>query len=155
MSNGLPISRRVVLWSGVAAVGAAAVGVGIVNRRGRVRGGARLPEEDVARRIGLEYLQAVPEERDPVVLAALICGDDCRPYPPDARIRQEILRRTRSDYATGNMVQLSGWLLARTEARWWALLALQNGAAVPEAKLSSRSLMRVSQRLQRRLGIGT
>ena len=87
---------------------------GIPPRRSDMGGLAEL------RRIGERYLAAHPEERSRALLVADVgpVGDDG--LASFARLRD----RVRDDFAARRTVTVDGWLLARTEARAAALLAL-------------------------------
>lgn len=80
-----------------------------------------------ARAVGMEYLRTVAVESDPPRLRRLIMtrlGLAERPLPPPERLRAEIARGIREDFAAGQTVQVAGWILSRTEARVCALVAL-------------------------------
>lgn len=82
-----------------------------------------------AREIGSRYLQECPDQRNPETLVTRILDSD-----PDLPRRVEALRvsdlrarfrrRFAADFATGNTVQIEGWVLSRTESRLCALWAV-------------------------------
>jgi hypothetical protein len=76
-----------------------------------------------ARAIGRAYIAAAPEEVDPGRLATLLGMRPGSDEPVDA-LRWRIGARVRADFAAGRTVELEGWLLAESEARLCALLAL-------------------------------
>jgi hypothetical protein len=67
--------------------------------------------------VGREYLGAAPAENDPALLRKLL---------GNVRSAEGLDALVRADFAIGNIVQLRGWVLSRTEARWCALAALAN-----------------------------
>ena len=72
--------------------------------------------------VGDVYLAQFDDERSPNVLMRRILAS----LPPDlARINAQELRRCiRSDFDYGDVVNLQGWVLSRTEARLYALYAI-------------------------------
>lgn len=88
-------------------------------------------ERDATARLGEAYLQANPAERSLAVLLAAIeeaigaqrCSDGAA---GDAQAALERLQRAvRDDYVRGEVVSVDGWLVSRTEARVYAVIALQ------------------------------
>jgi hypothetical protein len=81
---------------------------------------------DSALVVGREYLRAHPEERDASRLAEALGSRrgvralDCT----GPALRRALDRRSRRDYAEGDVVVLRGWMLSRTEARLCGLAAL-------------------------------
>jgi len=97
---------------------------------------ATRPDVDGLDAIGVAYVAVTPDEdRRDAVLAAL--GLDA-PADADTVVDDAALDPTtllaaratsiRSDYATGEVVELDGWVLSRTEARIAALAAFRSGA---------------------------
>jgi hypothetical protein len=77
-------------------------------------------------RLGRQYLDAHPEEADIGTLVALLCDPEvglCRPKDPTT-LRRSIAERRASDFRTSRITHIDGWVLARTEARACALVAL-------------------------------
>ena len=79
-----------------------------------------------ARALGDIYLQRHPDETAPRLISALfgeVSWERAQQNPVD-----DLVRRMRAacarDYASGDMVLLDGWLLARSEARLLALSAI-------------------------------
>ena len=70
---------------------------------------------DQIRKLGDAYLSANPGERDIGALQALTVPAE------DLRLAADAIG---TDFATGNVVQLDGWILSRTEARHCALYSL-------------------------------
>ena len=80
----------------------------------------RLRDPDAARRLGLAYLARHPGERDPGFLHAATLKD----AGEGSRALRRLRARCREDFARGDTVRLDGWVLARTECRLCALVAL-------------------------------
>jgi hypothetical protein len=74
-----------------------------------------------ARLVGEAYLRRHPEERSGNRLATALLGD-ADALPPDATA--VLAAAIRADFASGRIVPLRGWRLARTECRLAALAAL-------------------------------
>ncbi len=75
-----------------------------------------------AARLGRSYLAAHPTEARRVVLVRDLVGPT---VPTSARrASREVAARIRTDYAAGSTVVVDGWVLSRTEARLYALVAL-------------------------------
>ncbi len=72
--------------------------------------------------LGLQYLAKHPGEADRTYLRQAVFGND-DPGTRARALRQMVERRER-DFATGDVVELNGWLMGRTELRACALLAL-------------------------------
>ncbi len=87
-------------------------------------GAFRHPESAIA--IGRRYLSRYPDDTRPVALAQDLhrvgTGD-----PAAARL--ELRARVRDDFERGDTVLLDGWVLARSECRACAALALACAAA--------------------------
>lgn len=81
-------------------------------------------EHQSAIAVGRRYLEAHPEERDPLVLLTLLGFD----LTSAASIRATVRARSRADFASGDIVILDGWVLARTESRAFALMVLAEEA---------------------------
>ncbi len=75
--------------------------------------------------LGREYLARCPEEADIGVLLAALdsCTADGMPGSKEMGA-QEQRRREALDFASGHVVELSGWLLSQREARICALASL-------------------------------
>lgn len=119
----LRLHRRDVLL----ALGALALGGSLGPRGGATPVGpsgldlaARLRDPDAARALGFRYLEQRPDERDLSFLhAATLAGAG------EGRRSVESLRaRFRDDFRRGDTVLIDGWVLARTECRLCALVAL-------------------------------
>jgi len=85
-----------------------------------------VPHTESAVVIGREYLRVAPADREPERLAALIsscCGERVFDSDGDA-LRRSLVRRTRQDFAEGQIVRVHGWMLSVTEARLCGLVAL-------------------------------
>jgi len=89
-----------------------------------------VPHTESAVVVGREYLRMAPAEREPERLAALIsscCGE--RVFDSDGEaLRRSLVRRTRQDFAEGQVVRIHGWMLSVTEARLCGLVALFVGS---------------------------
>lgn len=87
-------------------------------------------ERDATARLGEAYLRAYPAERSLAVLLAAIeeaIGAQRRSNGAagDALAALEQLQRAvRDDYVRGEVVSVDGWLVSRTEARVYAVIAL-------------------------------
>jgi hypothetical protein len=82
---------------------------------------------DGAVAVGRAYLRTTPAERDPALLAELICAADARGALATAdpvELRHRLLLELRRDFSAGRVVLVRGWVLAATEARLCALAAL-------------------------------
>jgi hypothetical protein len=84
-----------------------------------------------AARLGLAYLEGAPDEADAGLLARELAGRlaaDGRALDlldaPDEAIAERVAARCRADFAEDDTVRVGGWVLARTEARLCALVAL-------------------------------
>ncbi len=115
------VSRRAILVAlGGSLLGGAAIVAGVEFAR---RGGDEpgVAEGPIAR-VGEAYLELVPEEASEEALTAKLPAIDA-----DVAVEPQIavLRsRIESDFATGDVLTVDGWLLSRTEARAAALVAL-------------------------------
>jgi hypothetical protein len=74
------------------------------------------------RRLGAIYLVAHPEERSRALLSHLLIAGD------NGTIPSRLLSAVARDWSSHHVVVVDGWLLARTEARFCALLHLEGGA---------------------------
>lgn len=81
---------------------------------------------DSAVRLGEAYLAAHPEEADPGHLTHRTLTALGDVSPPDADLRPRLAAACRRDFAEGRTVQLDGWILAETELRACALVALSD-----------------------------
>ena len=79
--------------------------------------------------LGQRYLLLHPEECSAERLAYLLSGRrfvnateifDCR------ELRQSVCQQRDEDFRSGNVVLIDGWVLARTEARLFALTAIES-----------------------------
>ena len=86
---------------------------------------------EAARAIGLAYLKVAPDEEDPAILqrrirtaisAVIEPGDSAT----SASLTRALGDQIRRDFAKGDIVAVRGWMLARTEARLCALMALMS-----------------------------
>lgn len=75
-----------------------------------------------AREIGRRYLAQFPEESDPRRLEANLLRREDRLSA--ARMRARLAERRRNDFAAGRTVLINGWILAQSEVRACALLAV-------------------------------
>jgi hypothetical protein len=81
-----------------------------------------------ARVLGRAYLAEARQEASPTQLACRI-GEACGAGPgalaalPEPAVRHALAAAVRRDFTTGNTVVVRGWVLARTEARLYALCA--------------------------------
>jgi hypothetical protein len=79
-----------------------------------------------ARRLGLAYLAVRPEEADPDHLIGQLAhlGSNGGTSGPDV-LRRNLVDACAADFGAGRVVRVDGWILARTEARACALVALR------------------------------
>lgn len=89
---------------------------------------------EAARAIGSRYLQECPGEGTAEsLLARIFHGDPTLRSEvgrlPTPELKARIDRLVSEDFAQGNVVELSGWVLSRTEARICALWQLSLPAA--------------------------
>jgi len=128
------VTRRGVLMAlgVVAAGGGIALWLGRRESVGSATGDAEFALElkgiasdpDALRLIGAAYLAAVPEERSEAALsAALFSSSAWRGIDPDAAAEQ-LRIQVREDFEAGRTIEIEGWLLALTEARFCALVEL-------------------------------
>ena len=74
--------------------------------------------------LGRLYLARFPDEADAEVLLQALLND--LEVLPDSRtgLRNQLRSRIEGDFERGDVFQLRGWMLSRTEGRLWALAAL-------------------------------
>jgi hypothetical protein len=94
---------------------------------------AALLDTESARVVGREYLRAFPAEAPRGVLTARVAerlpgGVRAVATASDGRLRKLLLRAAEEDFRDLRIVELRGWVLARTEARLCALAALRGGS---------------------------
>lgn len=80
-----------------------------------------------ARAVGERYLALHPEEREPEKLADAIYGASplSRDWKPGgAAVHKHLEEKIKKDFKQGHTVRLDGWILASTEGRLCALVAL-------------------------------
>ncbi len=86
---------------------------------------AALPGSAGSRAVGESYLLAFPQERDVETLRRLLSADlPARGAADCADPTRELRSRIRAEFAAGEVVQVSGWILSRSEARLAALRSL-------------------------------
>lgn len=123
------VSRRAFLGAGVAAAGAAAVTagwwrvVGSPSSPPPVAQGSVTPmrffaDPEAARRVGEAYLELAPEDADTDLL------DDALGVRDGTIDAAGVRGRARADFDQGDVVDIDGWYLSRSEARLCALVAL-------------------------------
>ena len=110
--------------------GGTALAFGMGVRRaagGAASGGAREEAAAAFERIGRRYLASVPAERDQALLAKEL---GVAGITADVLAHVAALERAvRRDFERGDVLVLDAWILARTELRAAALLALTSPAA--------------------------
>jgi len=126
-------NRRILLTCLAATAGSAAA-VGRLRCPGAARAEpvsiallrSLMDDPDSAGVIGTRYRQLFPIEDHPRVLAAAIVAAlgiaDGEPVDRE-QLRSCVGARVRAEFAAGDSVRVAGWVLARTEARLWALCA--------------------------------
>jgi hypothetical protein len=118
-----------------AALGAAGAAAGATGWLARPRSRAQmlahpvllelLGDVDSVRAVGLTYRHSFPHEQTSQALERALL----RSVGPAARLSDRLLRarvdaRVQADFDTGDVVQIGGWILSRTEARQCALFTL-------------------------------
>ena len=81
-----------------------------------------ITDRDGAARLGRSYLDAHPTQARRAVLVRDLVGPTEPASAADAS--REVATRIRNDYAARSTVVVDGWVLSRTEARLYALVAL-------------------------------
>ncbi|MCO6412115.1 MAG: hypothetical protein J5I92_05165 [Thiogranum sp.] len=84
-------------------------------------------ERDAVVRIGKDYLEAFPAERNVEALMSAIESsfEAVNAAAADAgEIVTALQQAVRGDYQRGDVAQVNGWILSRTEARLYAAVAL-------------------------------
>lgn len=89
-------------------------------------------DAESARMVGMEYLRAAREETSVETLVRFLSagvegGRRTLEATSDDQLRVLLAQRTRHDFASGETVELQGWILSRTEARVSAIAALIGG----------------------------
>jgi len=116
-AGGAQLVRRLQPWRVLVAVDP-------VPAAARLAGLVRAPES--AASIGEWYLHHVPDEASADQLtAAIAAGLPGGLTGTDAHLRNALADRVRDEFAAGDVVQLDGWIVARTEARLCALCAVR------------------------------
>ena len=90
---------------------------------------ASLPSSEGSRAVAESYLRAFPAERNAETLRRLLSGgtiaSDGAGVAAESGGPLDLLRRQiRADFAAGEVVQVGGWLLSKSEARLAALRSL-------------------------------
>ncbi len=86
---------------------------------------ATVPTRQALLAVGERYLATHPEEADTeVLLAALAPLGGSIPADPDTQLAV-LGQQVSADYAAGDVVELDGWVLSRTEGRAAALFVLE------------------------------
>ncbi len=80
-------------------------------------------DQEAARAVGEQYLKEHPEDRDTNRLAAELFGPRPRRLSPQ-QVRRVLNRRRVDDFTNDRCALVSNWVLARSEARACALVAL-------------------------------
>jgi len=115
-----------------------ACGLGVGLRSAALAAAASVPDDAAAalrlllddrtraRALGGSYRAHCPVESDPALLTRLILDALAPHHGGQQPLRRELLlpvfdRCVRAEFGAGDTVELSGWILARTEARLCAL----------------------------------
>lgn len=85
-----------------------------------------LPSSGGWRELGRAYLRTRPDERSLAFLTERIVRDLgwSPPQPAPGPVQELIRTRIRDEFESGEVVRIQGWVLATTEARLAALLAV-------------------------------
>jgi hypothetical protein len=79
--------------------------------------------------VGQRYLEKAPAESSISWLSETIFGNHLLSGHPEMRVLIAHVRALRRrDFSDGDLVEIDGWLITRTEARLCALAALSSGA---------------------------
>ena len=129
MSGDLRLTRRRFVGGCVAAAG---LGFGLTGCRGRAellaagrRLSAGIGDREHWSAIGRAYLDGLAKAPKLDVLVAELTADLGSSGPEGAPL--PLAKRVRRDFQHGRMVRVDGWLLATTEARLAAVIALVDG----------------------------
>ncbi len=125
------MNRRSALEAISALLGATLVSSQPVAASALVRGpsGFAIPEfrSEAGRRsasvLGHRYLEMFPNEESISRLSTLLFGEDLERHPANATWAA-LNAKVRTDFETSNIVKIDGWVLARSECRFCALVAL-------------------------------
>jgi hypothetical protein len=125
------VKRRQFIIGGAAVVGLAAL-AWVGRKRTRPVGYEVLATPQLLRKFlgepALVHLGDDYRRAQPAVLAGLIAGESNFKLEQEFRDADElddlVQKNARADFVQGNLVQLEGWVLSRTEARQCALLSL-------------------------------
>lgn len=75
--------------------------------------------------VGRKYLEMVPEEGSEAQLVERLFGEKALIKGGRFQLlKARVLRLRQQDFARGDLIEIDGWLLARTEARLCALAAV-------------------------------
>jgi len=85
-----------------------------------------VPDRSHARGLGYSYRAQYPDEGHPNVLTSLIrsaltAGDTAAAPPNRAALLSVLETHLKAEFDSGDIVRVEGWVLARTEARLFAL----------------------------------
>lgn len=119
----LVTSALALLGAARAAAGGGAPGRDAMAGLGRDVG-ALFGDPAAARRLGRRYLATHPNERRAVHLWARELAGARRPWGTADELRRAVAQRRERDLQDGVVAIVDGWVLARTEARVCALLAV-------------------------------
>jgi len=88
-------------------------------------------QPDAVRRLGRAYLEAHAEENDLDRLLASVDqalaqsqGENSQPPRDTDQVVAELKRTVRDEYIRDQVIPLQGWVISRTEARLYALVAM-------------------------------
>lgn len=92
-----------------------------------------VPSDDLLTRIwlGEHYLKIHPEERSASRISYVLFGDECvnlRRLNNHPDLQQHVLQQHDQDFRLGDVVIIAGWVLTRTEARVFALSAMETAS---------------------------
>lgn len=85
-----------------------------------------VPNRAAAAALGRIYLALHPDEADLGPLREHLHARSRAPASDGVSLRAQIEQQLRMDYLRGDLVEVDGWLLSRTEARLYALAALSD-----------------------------
>ncbi len=103
-----------------------------------------VPHPKSARLIGEAYLAVKPQEADVSTLIKLLCpklngaslneaglNRSGLQTPPRSQLRRLLAAQRSEDFSEGRIIRLGGWIVATTEARLCALVAVHSPYAMP------------------------
>lgn len=130
----LSLSRRHFLLSVLSGLAAASTlhGCGSTYNRSLIasRLSQTIGDQTAAKRFGASYLRSYPDEAEVEILVRQIDAALISEYGQGMNIDDPLLlakhldQQIRNEFSRGDVVQVDGWILSRSETRLYALMAL-------------------------------